>query len=595
MQQLIIQENEKDTLFAEIINSSGDAIIFLDTSGQIIHWNSGAEQIFGYSSEEAIGQYYTMLVPADLQGVEEMSYVNEEVQKKGKLRKYETRRQCRDGAVLFVDISTTQIYDDQQKLRGRAEIIKEIQARKELEFELLQTILELAKINELNDILYNCYDEADILRLILIAMTAGEGLRFNRALLLLIDRDQDLLKGELAVGSSNGDEAGRIWNDLERDYRFLTDIVKDYQIDLDGVDKAVNELVKTFHVPLSNSQHILNQAMQRRQVALVNEAYIESRPEISFAMNDTDLISLLNNSNFVVVPLFTKSEPLGVLIADNCITREPILLERLHTLRLFASQASAAIENARLYSHLARQNAKLRDAYNDLETNQQKLLQSERLAAIGEMSTKVAHEIRNPLVAVGGFARLIEKGEKENGKTAQYAGIIKEQVGKLEHILSNLLASAKPLEPHLETVDLKACIREALEMVTERCKKQSIELSSQLCEEAAEIRGDLRMLHQLLLNLLINSMDACREVEEAHISVRLQRSVDWLILEIRDSGCGMKETMKERIFEAFYSTKSGGTGLGLSIVNQIIRAHGGRIDLQSEWGVGTNFTVRFPT
>ncbi|MEL6820716.1 MAG: ATP-binding protein [Calditrichota bacterium] len=595
MQQLILQEHGQDMLFAEIINSSGDAIIFLDTSGQIVHWNSGAEQIFGYKSEEAIGQDYSMLVPADLQGVEEMSYVNVVVSRKGQLSKYETRRQCRDGSVLFVDISTTQIFDDQQKLRGRAEIIKEIQARKDLEFELLQTILELAKINELNDILYNCYDESDILRLILIAMTAGEGLRFNRALLLLIDRDQEVLRGELAVGSSNGDEAGRIWNDLERDYRLLTEIVKDYQIDMDGVDKAVNELVKIFRVPLSNTRHILNQAMQRRQVALVNEAYIASRPDISFSINDTDLITLLGNNNFVVVPLFTKSEPLGVLIADNCITRQPILLERLHTLRLFASQASAAIENARLYSHLARQNAKLRDAYNDLETNQQKLLQSERLAAIGEMSTKIAHEIRNPLVAVGGFARLIEKGEKENGKTAQYAGIIKEQVGKLEHILNNLLTSAKPPEPHLEAVDLKDCIREALEIVSERCETQSIELSCKLCEESAGIRGDRRMLHQLLLNLLINSMDACREVEDAHISVRLQRSVDWLILEIRDSGCGMKEAMKERVFDAFYSTKSGGTGLGLSIINQIVRAHGGRIDLHSEWGVGTNFTLRFPT
>ncbi len=595
MQQLIFQQNEKDTLFAEIINSSGDAIIFLDTSGQIVHWNSGAEQIFGYATDEAVGKNYTMLIPADLQGVDEMNYVNDEVRRKGQLRKYETRRQCNDGSVLFVDISATQIFDDQQNLLGRAEIIKEIQARKELEFELLQTILELAKINELNDILYNSYDEADILRLILIAMTAGEGLSFNRALLLLIDRDQDVLRGELAVGSSNGDEAGRIWNDLERDYRFLSDIVKDYQIDLEGVDKTVNELVRTIRVPLSNSQHILNQAMQRRQVALVNEAYIESRPEVSFSIDESDLITLLDNTNFVVVPLFTKSEPLGVLIADNCITREPILLERLHTLRLFASQASAAIENARLYGHLARQNAKLKDAYSDLETNQQKLLQSERLAAIGEMSAKIAHEIRNPLVAIGGFARLIEKGEKENGKTAQYAAIIKDQVGKLEHILSNLLASAKPLEPHLEIVDLKECIQEALEMVRERCSNQSIEVSCQLCEDSAEIRGDRRMLHQMLLNLLINSIDACREVQDAHISMRLQRGVDWLTLEIRDSGCGMKEAMKERIFEAFYSTKSGGTGLGLSIVNQIIRAHGGRIDLQSELGIGTNFTLRIPT
>ncbi|MGH1365681.1 MAG: PAS domain-containing sensor histidine kinase [Calditrichia bacterium] len=595
MQDLILQHQEKEHLFAAIVNSSSDAIIFLDPDGIIAHWNLGAEDIFGYSAEEAIGQPYEILVPAELKGVDEMNYVRQEMQDKGNLKKYETRRQCNDGSILFVDISSTQIRDEKKQLRGRAEIIKEIQSRKELEFELLQTILELAKINELNDILHNCYDEADILRLILVAMTAGEGLRFNRAFLLLVDRDTNELRGELAVGSSDGDEANRVWTGLETEYRYLQDIVKHYTIDKEGADREVNDLVRRFRLKLDSSEHVLNRAMQRRQVALVNKDYMNTHPEINFSIGDSDLLSLLDNDNFVVVPLFTKAEPLGVLIADNIITRAPILIERLHTLRLFATQASAAIENARLYSHLAKQNLKLREAYNDLETNQQKLLQSERLAAIGEMSAKIAHEIRNPLVAIGGFAGLIEKAEHTSEKTPQYAGIIRDQVTRLEHILNNLLSASRPVEPHLESIDIRIPITEAMQVVEERCRDKQIELSSIIPDEFAEIRADRRMIQQMLLNLLINSVDACKDVEPAHVSLRLKREVDWLVLEVRDNGCGIEPANQSRIFEAFYTTKSGGTGLGLSIVNQIMRAHGGRLDLHSETGVGTNISLRFPS
>ncbi|RMG23839.1 MAG: GHKL domain-containing protein, partial [Methanobacteriota archaeon] len=308
-----------------------------------------------------------------------------------------------------------------------------------------------------------------------------------------------------------------------------------------------------------------------------------------------NLLKLLKNDSFVIVPLFTKKELLGVIIADNCINKREITPEDVEGLKLFANQASSAIENARLYRTLESKIQDLKQAYQELEENQQKLIQAKRLAAIGEMSARVAHEIRNPLVSIGGFARLIERKISGDDQLKQYAGIIKEQVSNLENILNNILATANPPRPQDGRVSIPHLVEQITAVLHNAISRRNIKLFIKLPNTEVFVRGDEKLLHQAFLNLLKNAIEALdKKTGQREITIQVvdnQKTVD---IYLRDNGEGIPEAVLPKIFQTFFTTKSSGTGLGLSIVHQIVEAHNGTIQVESEAGKGTTFIVQLP-
>ncbi len=594
-EQLEEQLREKEKLFKAIVDTSTDAVIFLDRNQRVRNWNKGAEEIFGYTAEEILGKSIELLLPDELVELGELGYLQSEVDSKGYVKKYETQRLCKDGRLIYVDISRSRVTDQSGNLIGTSEIIKDITSRKELEFELLRTILELSKLNELNEILHHTFDEMEILRIILIAITAGEGLRFNRAFIMMSDHERNILKGHLAIGPSDENEASRIWSELNQDYHYLKDIVQIYKIDLEGTDRKVNEIVSKIEVPLDADDHILIAALKNRRVFEVNNGQVVGSDQpFSFAIGDTDLFSLLNDNTFVVAPVFSRIESLGVIIADNCIIRREITSEDIEGLKLFANQAGSALENARLYRDLEDRIAALQEANRQLAEKTEQLLKAERLAVIGEMSAKIAHEIRNPLVSIGGFARLIERKVGDSGPLKQYAGIIREQVSNLEHILNNLLTAASQPEPQFKRMDLRETVRSVIQTMETAVFERGIRLISQIAEAPVEIHGDPKMLYQAVLNLLKNAMEALEGKSNGEIRLAVRQTGQRAQIQISDNGPGIETQVIPKIFQKFFTTKSQGTGLGLSIVHQIVEMHQGEIKLDTNPESGTTFLLDFP-
>ena len=579
---------KKEKLFTAIVNTSSDAVIFLDNENRIGSWNKGAEEMFGYTRDEIINKSIEILVPANLIEMGELDYVQNEISDKGAIKKYETQRLHKNGRSFYVDISTTRVCDEDGKFIGTSKIIKDVDSRKKLELELLRTILELSKLNELNEILQSTYDESEILRIILTAITAGEGLRFNRGFILLVNRDENVLEGHLAIGPSNKEEAGRIWNELNKDYHYLKDIINAYKIDLQGTDKRVNEIAKQIRLPLEQEDHALIRSLNKRRVIQVKDGIAATRGEFDFSIGDTNLFSLLDNDSFVIAPIFTKQEPVGLIIADNCINRREITTEDVEGLKLFASQASNAIENAKLYRAL-----ELR--IKELEENQEKLIRAEKLATIGEMSARVAHEIRNPLVSIGGFARLIERKIDEASPIKQYAGIIREQVDNLENILNNLLGAANPPVPQQHLVDLNKVIHQGIQVMENAIGARNLKLVLDLQPLDDPIVGDEKLLNQAFLNLLKNAVEALDvRTEGGEILIKTRKRRKNIELQVTDNGPGIERNIMKKMFKAFFTTKSSGSGLGLSIVNQIVESHNGKIDVKTQANKGSTFILKFP-
>ncbi|MBF0553312.1 MAG: PAS domain-containing protein [Nitrospirae bacterium] len=228
---------------------------------------------------------------------------------------------------------------------------------------------------------------------------------------------------------------------------------------------------------------------------------------------------------------------------------------------------------------------------------QEQLTQSEKLSALGRLSASVAHEIRNPLAALGGFARRLRKRISDDTKEREYAEIICAESTRLENILRDILSYSKGATLSLTTHDLNDVVRDSLTHYEEICRNKSIELQSTL-PAIEHIHIDKGQVRQVIDNLISNAIDSIDY--KGTITVTTGQTVKddnpFAVLHIADSGSGIPPDKLKMIFEPFFSTKEmgRGTGLGLSISRKIIEEHGGSITAKNIQGEGAVFSVFLP-
>ena len=203
-----------------LAQTAADAIVALDREGLIQFWNKGAEIIFGYSAEEVIGRLPDFIIPEKLRKEGELTWLLNTTESEGAIVNYETERLTKDGRNLIAEITRTVLKDEEGNILGSSAVIKDITDRKKIEEELKFTVDELSKLNQIADYLHGSKDLREIYKSVLVGVTAGEGFKYNRAFLLLIDQEQNLLKGYLAVGPGTSEEASNIWSALS-DYQRL--------------------------------------------------------------------------------------------------------------------------------------------------------------------------------------------------------------------------------------------------------------------------------------------------------------------------------------------------------------------------------------
>ncbi|TAL28114.1 MAG: PAS domain S-box protein [Nitrospirae bacterium] len=225
----------------------------------------------------------------------------------------------------------------------------------------------------------------------------------------------------------------------------------------------------------------------------------------------------------------------------------------------------------------------------ELNNLREKLIAAERMAALGEVAAKVAHEIRNPLVSVGGFARRLEG--KLDGNLKEYAGIIAKEVGRLEDILKEILGFVKEARLSKERVDINKLINDIVSLVEADLKERGIGILKDL-GEAPQVFMDPNRVKEALLNIFNNAIQAL--TTQGTIAVKTYAGENSVVVEISDTGPGIDEKDLPFIFSPFYTTKASGTGLGLAITNRIIEEHKGRIEVESIVGIGTTFRVFLP-
>lgn len=471
---------------------------------------------------------------------------------------------------------------------------------------------------KMNSVYLSTVELDEILQAILVGITANEGLRFNRAFLAMFDDAGKYLVGRMAIGTTCREQAAQIWQEMQqRNLKFL-DIVHNLRQSCTFEDSDVNAIIKQLRIPISDSGNILIHSANERRSIMVNSnngciplmlerrnffndrkefPEEQDRRQAGFASTVTslaaphDLISLLQEENFVVVPLYSPGRPFGVIIADNFVTRHPIFEGHVSALELFASQASLAIEHSHLYMDMQHKIHELVELNQELDKNKDLLVQAERYSALGQMAAQMVHAIRNPVTSIGGISRILTKKLQDEATRKYLEAIIKES-SRLEEILQDLFDFVSQKQTSKEEALLSPLIHKTVILLQNTISKQQVEVAEEILEQEPKIVIDEQQIRQMLLHLFKNALEAMPS--GGTLTIKEFRPDDRrLALSIRDTGSGIDETHLKQVTDSFFTTKTYGTGMGLSLVDQIVKVHGGSFEFR-KLAVGLEVTVYLP-
>lgn len=234
----------------------------------------------------------------------------------------------------------------------------------------------------------------------------------------------------------------------------------------------------------------------------------------------------------------------------------------------------------------------LATAYKELRSTVDLLIRADRLKSLGELAAGMAHEVRNPLSAIRGAVEIIEKEIPPDSPRRKFVGVIEEEVDRLNRLVGEFLSFAKPRQPERTPTDLSELIESVVTFTSKEADNKGVRLVTRLDERLHAVPLDREQIRQVLLNLIINAIHAMPEGGTVEIGTSLgSESVE---LWVRDYGVGIEPGSRDKIFDPFFTTKQQGSGLGLSIAYQIVKQHGGEIELGDVDGPGALFVIRLP-
>jgi signal transduction histidine kinase len=285
----------------------------------------------------------------------------------------------------------------------------------------------------------------------------------------------------------------------------------------------------------------------------------------------------------ICIPLITKQKLIGVVNLGMKSSGDMYNNEDLGLLTTLSNQAAVAIENATLYE--------------DLSKTKVQMQRADRLASLGTLTAGLAHEIRNPLVAIKTFTQLLPTRFDDEEFRSHFLEVTAGEVDRISSLVSELLDFSRPSQPKLNKENLNQVLEKMLLLVDTESHKKSLQIIRNFNEFLPPVVLDKEQIKQVFLNILLNAVYATPESGTITVETRLIKRdgyQNFVQVIIKDTGKGISEENMDKIFTPFYTTKHEGSGLGLAISNQIIQEHRGSIEVESNENQGTTFYVNLP-
>lgn len=443
-----------------------------------------------------------------------------------------------------------------------------------------EKVKELLVLYRVGKVMLSTLKLNELISLVLTALTTGPDALFDRAMLFLIDEKNHILKGIFGV-SGNDVEEGLLLHD---DHQTCAWCLPGGTSEMLGrlTDTEFCTKVRKSQLPLDPLKNVSSQAVLEKRIIHIPDANQE-------LIVDRTMVDIFGSNEFIVAPLIAKDQPIGVLVVDNALNRRNVTDDEIRFLHLFSNQAGTAIENSILYSRLEAANRELSDA-------QERLIQGERLTAIGEMAASIAHEVKGPLVSIGGFARRLVRKLQPSSDEWRCADTISREVSRLENLLTDILSYSRKATICYTDCSVFDIIEESLTLVSHSFTEHKISVRKHFDNKLTTFLGDSQQLKQVFFNLFMNAQEAMKDGGEIVISVTSARmdTTPAICVRISDSGKGIPPEILPNIFNPFFTTKATGTGLGLPIIHRIIINHQGRIDVANSPEGGASFNIILP-
>ncbi len=370
-------------------------------------------------------------------------------------------------------------------------------------------------------------------------------------------------------------------------------------------DKTVVEVASLFLI--SQGYDVLTASSAK----IAEELIKDHRPEIvllDYKLRETDGVTFLKRVRHscpeTYFILFTGGGSAEIAVdamkagAADYVTKPfsgPVLLDKITAI---LKVRTVEVMNKRLQEEIKGWNLELEKRVNEkaaeLEKISQQILQSEKMAILGYLSTGMAHDVRNPLNTINLFIEIL-KGELEGDEQKiEYLNIISDNARRINNILEKLLETSKRPKYQIKPQDLNEIIRSTISLYEHQAYLQHVEIKEDLYEVLPLFDADYNEIEQLFSNLIINAFHAMKSGGE--ISIKSEHKNNNVVFTIRDSGSGIKDEDIPKIFDPFFTTKkrTKGSGLGLGVVHRVVSSYHGKVDVDSVYGEYTQFTIKLP-
>ncbi len=541
---------------AAVVESSEDAITSKTLDGIILTWNPGAQRLFGYSSEEVVGKPMIMLIPLE-RHTEEPAILSR-VAGGESVAHFETVRIRKDGRRVDVSVTISPMKDSVGRIVAASTIARDITQRKASEEKAQAQLARLSLLHQITRAVGGRQDLASIYQVVLLS--------------------------------------------LEEHFRFDFGCICDYEPthqELTVVHVGAGSLPMGLELVLTEQAHIPIDANGLSRCVRGQLVYEPDTRDVNMAFPQK--LAAAGLHSLVVAPLLVESKVFGVLVAAR---------RAAHSFSSgdceFLQQLS---EHVALAAHQAELHASLQRAYDDLRQTQQAVMQQERLRALGQMASGIAHDINNAISPMAlSTEMLLEKSSELGPRTRRHLEMIQQATDDVAKTVARMKEFYRQREPQLtlSPVHMNVLAQQVVDLTRARWSDMPqqqgvvIEMRTEFASDPPAIMGVESEIREALINLIFNAVDAMPSGGTLTLRTRIEEHPQGssgplnLVVEVVDSGVGMDEQTRRRCLEPFYTTKGErGTGLGLAMVYGVVQRHSADLEIESTPGQGTTVRLSF--
>ena len=534
----ITDRKRAEEKYRSLVSSVQEGVFISTPQGRFLDFNDALLRMTGYETREEL---LAIDIPtAFFNNAADRERLKKLLQQHGSVADFEFEMRRKDGEIRTMLESSIAVRDSSGAVTAYQGFLLDITERKQAEQEIRRRNRELLVLNSIAQTLTESMDLSDSLYRTLRQIAELFGL--DATSLYLFEENGSRLRRVAAVGHRS---------EYARNFPIV------------AVKPELLEHIKAVHATFVSVQGL----------------------PLPHVLRDAQLKEGLVSAYIVI--LWSKDRVIGGLVVGSRAPREFSPAD-VNLLIAVGSQVSSAIERSSLYEET-------RTAYENLRRTQEQLLHSEKLAAVGQLISGVAHELNNPLTAILGYSQLLTSSGQMGPQGIEYADKLYKQAQRTHRIVQNLLSFARQHKPERAAVQINQALEETLALRDYDLRMHNIRVHLELSPDLPVTAADPHQLQQVFLNMVNNAVDAILERStEGDLWVRTGTNGDRLFIEFTDSGPGVKDA--SRVFDPFYTTKpvGKGTGLGLSICYGIITEHGGTIRVRNVPTRGASFTIELP-